>query len=46
MSENEIYVVKEYKFDNSLITDIDFIIDSCFKDCHKKIIFIILTINV
>ena len=34
MNENELYVVKEYKFDNSLITDKDSIINSCFKDCH------------
>ena len=36
MSENEFYVVKEYKFDNPLITKIDSIIDSCFRGCHKK----------
>ena len=35
MNEKELYVVKEYKFDNPLITDIDSIIDSCFKDCHN-----------
>ena len=38
MNENEIYVVKEYKFDNPLITDIDFKIEKCFSDCHKKYI--------
>ena len=32
IKENELYVVKEYKFDNPLITDIVSIIDSCFKD--------------
>ena len=36
MNENELYVVKEYKFDNSLITDIDFKIDKCFRDCYKN----------
>ena len=36
MNENEIRVVKEYKFDNSLITKLDSIIDSCYRDCHKK----------
>ena len=34
--KNEIYLVKECKFDNPLITEIDSIIDSCFKDCHDK----------
>ena len=36
MNENELYVVKEYKFDNPLITKIDSIIDNCYRDCHKK----------
>ena len=36
MNENEIYVVKEYIFDNPLITKIDSIIDGCYKDCHNK----------
>ena len=45
MNKNELYVVKEYKFDNPLITDIDSIIDSCFKDCHIKI-FLISEMNV
>ena len=36
MNENEIYVVKEYKFDNPLIIDIDSIIHSRFKDCHNN----------
>ena len=45
MNENDLYVAQEYKIDNSLITDIDSIIDSCFKDCHKKI-FTILNMNV
>ena len=35
MDENELYVVKEYKFDNSLITKINSIIDSFYKDCHN-----------
>ena len=30
MNEHEEYVVKEYVFDNPLITDISSIIDSCF----------------
>ena len=36
MNENELYVVKEYKFDNPLITKIDSITDSCYRDCHIK----------
>ena len=36
MNENEIYVVKEYKFDKPLITEIDSIIDKCFRDCHNS----------
>ena len=36
MNENESYVVREFKFDNPLITDTDAIIDSCCKDCHNN----------
>ena len=36
MNENKLYVVKEYKFDNPLITKIDSIIDNCYRDCHNK----------
>ena len=36
MNENELYVVKEYIFDNPLITKIDSIIDGCYRDCHNK----------
>ena len=36
MNENELYVVKEYKFDNPLITEIDSIVDKCYRDCHNK----------
>ena len=36
MNENDVYVVEEYKFDNPLFTEIDYIIDSCFTDCHKS----------
>ena len=36
MNENELYVVKKSKFDNPLITNIDSILDSCFKDCHTS----------
>ena len=36
MNRNEIYVVKKYIFDKPLITNIDFIIDGCYRDCHNK----------
>ena len=36
MNENELYVVKEYEFNNALITKIDSITDSCYRDCHTK----------
>ena len=36
MNENELYVVKQFNFDNPLITDIDSKIDKCFRDCHKN----------
>ena len=36
MKENEICLVKEYKFDNPLTTEIDSRKDSCFKDCHNN----------
>ena len=36
MNENELYVVKEYKFDNPLITETDSIIDESFRDCHNN----------
>ena len=36
MNENELYVVKEYKFDNPIITEIDSIIAKCFRDCHNS----------
>ena len=36
MNENELYVVKEYKFDNPLFHKRDSIIDSRYRDCHNK----------
>ena len=36
MKENEIYVAKEYKLDNPIITKKDSIINSCFKDCDNN----------
>ena len=35
MNGNELYIVK-HNFDNPLITEIDFIKDSFFKDCHHN----------
>ena len=35
MNESELYVVKEYKFDDSLIHKIDSIIDKCYRDCNN-----------
>ena len=35
MNENELYVVKEYKFNNPLITRMHSIIDGCYRDCHN-----------
>ena len=39
------YIVEEYIFDNPLNTNIDSIIDSCFKGCHN-FFFKILNMNV
>ena len=36
MNENELYVVKEYKFDNPLITEIDSIIGKYFRGCYNN----------
>ena len=36
MNEKELYVVKQYKFDNPLITKIDSIIDGFYRDCHNE----------
>ena len=36
MKENELYVVKEDKFDNPIVTDIDYIIENCFNDCSDN----------
>ena len=36
MNENELYVVKEYKFNTPLITTLHSIIDGCYRDCHNK----------
>ena len=36
MNENELYIVKEYKFDNPLLTEIDSMIDKCFRHCYNN----------
>ena len=36
MNENDLYVLKEYKFINPLITRILSILDGCCRDCHNK----------
>ena len=35
MNGNELYVVKEYKFYNPITTEIDSMIEKCFRDSHK-----------
>ena len=36
MNENQMTFVKEYIFDNPLITKIDSLIDNSIRDCHHK----------
>ena len=36
MNENELYLVKEYNFDNPLCSKLDSVLDSCSKDPHNK----------
>ena len=36
MTENELYLVKEYNFDDPLIKKIDSLIDNSIRDCHNK----------
>ena len=36
MNENELYVVKEHKFDYPLLHEIDSIIVGCYRDCHNN----------
>ena len=36
MNENELYVLKEYEFDKPLITKINSIIDSCYRERQNK----------
>ena len=36
MIENDLYHVKEYKFENPFFGEIDSIKDNCFRDCHHK----------
>ena len=36
MDENQLTIVKQYKFDNPPVTNIDSIIDNSIRDCHHK----------
>ena len=36
MNENELYVVKDYKFDNPLTAKIDSVKDKCFRHCYNN----------
>ena len=36
MNENGLYIVKEYKIDNPIITKTDSIVDCCYRSCHNK----------
>ena len=45
MNENQLTIVKEYKFDNQLIRKTDSVIDNSIIDCQKNI-FILLIIFV
>ena len=36
MNENELYLVKENNFDNPLCSEMDSVLDACFKDFHIK----------
>ena len=36
MNESDLYVVKEYKFDNPLIHKIDSVVDNCYRICHNN----------
>ena len=35
MNGSELYLVKEYMFDNPLWSEMDFILDNCFRNCHN-----------
>ena len=36
MNQNQSTVVKEYEFENTLIQNIDSIINKCYRDCHNN----------
>ena len=36
MNENELYVVREYKFYNPITSEIDSIVYKCFRDCLNR----------
>ena len=37
MNQNQLTVVKEYKYDDRLFKNIDSIINKCYRDCHKNL---------
>ena len=36
MNKNQLTIVKEYKFDNPIVTEIDSLLHKCFRDCHNN----------
>ena len=36
MNENELYLVKDYNFDKPPCSEMDSVLDKCFKDCHNN----------
>ena len=36
MNEHELYLDKEYNFVNPSCSDMDSLLDTCFKDCHNN----------
>ena len=36
MNENDLYLIKEFNFDNPIIQNIDSLIDNSIKHCHHK----------
>ena len=36
MNKNQLIIVKEYNFDNPIITEIDSILDKSFSECHSN----------
>ena len=36
MNENELYLFKDYNFDDPPCSELDSVLDSCLKDCHNN----------